>query len=509
MRVYTVDQIKEADRTTIERFGLPSHSLMEIAGHRIFETIIKRNPIAKSVFILLGRGNNGGDGLVVARLFLLRNCKVSILLTDELKNCSEDFRKNYEILINVSGVFQRLNILSLNDVERDQLKEIAEKADIIIDALLGTGIRSELKKPYNNLIPLINSFNLSHKVVSIDIPSGLNGDSGSPSPDAIRASLTITIGGGKAGLYSYPAPNFTGDLEIVDIGLPLEITGSPFIEISEPSLYRGKLKRDDLNFHKGNGGHIGILAGSKDRSGAAYLSVLGALKAGSGLVSLISEKFVIEGITKMYPEVMTREINYSDCDEDVFDRVFDKIDTLVIGPGLSEDKTAFEWIGRVIRYWKRYMVLDAEALKLIKGIQFEENKVVITPHPLELSRIIGISKDDIQKDRPKSAIRCAEELNAIVILKGARSIIANPNGDFTINMTGNQFMASGGMGDLLSGIVGGIMYQTGSPYEAARIGAYLHGLAADIAINRRRSPLIATDIAGFISEAMLITGIYE
>ncbi|MGC9043574.1 MAG: NAD(P)H-hydrate dehydratase [Myxococcota bacterium] len=508
MRVYSVEQIREYDRILIEDFNLPSHSLMEVAGHKIFEQIKRRFPGIQSVFILLGKGNNGGDGVVVARLLLLSGVNVTLLLTSDIESSSKDFIKNFEILSQIARDVKNCKILKYGIDDIDFITDEIIKSDLIIDALLGTGIKSELKSPYKEIIHYINSLGVQNKVVAIDIPSGLNGDSGSPMPDAIKSALTITIGGGKTGLFSYPAPLYTQEVEVVDIGLPLIKDIKPVYEISDSLMYRGRVLRSDINFHKGSGGHVGVVAGSTDRPGASFLSVLGALSIGAGLVTLISERDVINRLPILYPEAMVREVDYQKSDDEYFDKLFSGIDTLVIGPGLSRKDGAVLFTKRLITYWKKKMILDAEALNIILDIKFQSDKVVITPHPTELSRIIGISKDEIQRDRVGYAVKCASEHNCIVVLKGARSIIAHPNGDLTINMSGNPFMASGGMGDLLSGIIGGLLHQTDSVYDAARIGAYIHGLAADIAISDNRSPLLSRDVASYIKKAVQIAKIY-
>jgi NAD(P)H-hydrate epimerase len=509
MRVYSVNRIREFDRITIDEFGLPSHSLMEVAGHNLYREICKRFEDINSVFVLCGKGNNGGDGLVVGRLFLLRGCSVSILFAEDISLSTPDLKRNFEILQKVSSRFPNLRIYRYGSDDSRTIERDLFSSDIIIDALLGTGINSNLKSPYREIVGWINSLGLSKKVVAIDIPSGLNGDTGSPMPEAIISSLTLTLGGGKIGLYSYPAPEYTGEVVVVDIGLPLRLDEKPIYEVTDIQMFSGRLKRRDINFHKGNGGHTGVVAGSPDRSGAAYLSVLGALRSGAGLVTLISEREVIDGLTTIYPEAMVRELDYSNTDERYIESLFSGIDTLVIGPGLGREESKKEWVRKLIYEWKGYLVLDAEALNLISGRQFSNDRVVITPHPLELSRIMnGVSKDEIQRDRIGYAVKTAKELNCTVVLKGARSVIANQKGDVTINTTGNQFMASGGMGDLLSGIIGGLLYQTGSPYEAARIGVFVHGLAADIKREEIESPLLATDVAEYLPLAFKRAGLY-
>ncbi len=509
MRVYTTNQIRESDKTTIEKYGVPSHSLMEIAGHKLFDEICKVRPEPEKVLVLLGRGNNGGDGLVIARLFILKKINTSILLTEDVEKCTPDFRKNFEILKNVSSEFPFLEILKYDPSDTELLRLEANESDLIIDALLGTGMKSDLKPPYSTLIPFINSLNLKEKIVAVDIPSGLNADTGSPLPDAVKSSLTLTIGGGKAGLYSYPAPDFTGEIRIVDIGLPVANLSDPYIEITDEKIFRSRLRRNDINFHKGSGGHIGIIAGSGDRPGAAYLSSLGALRGGAGLVTLFSEREVINGVTRLFPEVMTEETDFDNDSEEYLSELLSGIDSLIIGPGLSNENTVLNWTKKVISFWDKYLVLDAEALRLISEMKFDESRVVITPHPMELSRIINTPKEEIQKDRIGHSIRCAQLLNTVVVLKGARSITAKPSGDFTINTSGNQFMASGGMGDLLSGLAGTLVYQTGSAYEGARMAVYIHGLAADIATKSIKAPLTATDVAHFLREAMEKAQIYE
>ncbi len=509
MRIYTVDEIRELDKMTIEEFGVPSNSLMEVAGHKVYEEIIKKFGSKNSIFVLCGHGNNGGDGLVIARLFLIGGAKVSILLIENPDRCSPDFLKNFEILKKVAIRFPDLEIIDFNNFDREILKQRILKSDLIIDALLGTGIRSELKGNYKTIVSLVNSLGVSGKVVAVDIPTGLNGDTGSPVSEAIKSTLTITIGGGKQGLYSYPAQEYTGEVTMVDIGLPLSLIKSPPIEITEENIYRGRLKRKDPNFHKGSGGHTGIIAGSRDKKGAAYIATIGSLRIGSGLTTLISEKEVIEGITQIHPEVMTIFPDFDNSDRDYFSRLFSGINTLVIGPGLSNDENVFIWTERLIQSFERFMVLDAEALKLIKDSRFNDNRVVITPHPLELAKILNIPKEDIQRDRISAAKSCASRFNVVCVLKGSRSIIASPDGRVTINTTGNPFMASGGMGDLLSGIIGGLIYQTDSTYDAARIGTYIHGLAADILVEQNKTPLLAGDVADALREAINRSGIYE
>lgn len=508
MRVFSVDEIRRLDSIIIEGCGLPSHSLMEVAGNKVFQEVERRFGRVKSIFVLCGRGNNGGDGLVIARLFLINGARVSLLLMDEIEKCSPDLIKNYEILKKVSSHLGSLEEFNFNTVDIEDLRDRILNSDLIIDALLGTGIKSEVRGDYRRLISFINSLSVSSKIVAVDIPSGLNGDTGSPVPEAIRAAYTVTIGGHKIGLYSYPAPEYTGEVVVVDIGLPQILASGPLLEVADHNIYRGRLIRRNLNFHKGSSGHAAVVAGSRDKRGAAYIAVLGLLRIGSGLVTLVSENEVTEGITQIHPEVMTRVPDLYRADKEYFSEIFSGIDTLVIGPGLSDDENVLNWCKSLITSSDKFMVLDAEAFRLIGDKRFNDNKVVLTPHPLELSRLIGLSRDEIQKDRIGTAKMCASKYNAVCVLKGARSVIAAPDGRITINTTGNPLMASGGMGDLLSGIIGGLICQSGSVYDAARMGAYIHGFAADILVEQKGSPLIASDVAAAIREAVHRSGIY-
>lgn len=508
MKLVSAAEMKEIDRRAMDDFEVPTLSLMENAGKNVAAAASRMlsDCGGKAVVILSGKGNNGGDGFVAARHLINKGFRVITFLLGEKSEVRGAARENLDKLKEYPREIKSENNLK-------NFKDKILKADLLIDALLGTGVKGHIKGLASATITLLNK---SQKpIISVDVPSGLDADTGKPLGVCVQARQTVTFGLPKLGLFLYPGRDIAGEVTIADIGIPAELLTDEKLKIE--LLTRNKIsllfpeRRGDL--HKGDCGHILVLAGSTGLSGAAALSSLGAMRTGAGLVTLgipeslnpIMEVKLTEVMTLPLPE--TAEGSLSLEAKKRILQMMRKVDTIAIGPGLSTNPETGKLLSDLLVAIEKPIILDADGLNLLNGdISLLKNvraPLVITPHPGEAGRLIGKESPDVQSDRIGIARKIASQSGAVVALKGAATVIANPEGDVWINPTGNSGMASGGTGDVLTGMIASFIGQGFSEVDAARAAVYIHGKAGDIAAEKTGIySLIATDIIDNLPIAM-------
>jgi NAD(P)H-hydrate epimerase len=502
MKLATREIVREIDRVTIEEYGIPGIILMENAGRAVARVVLQEFPQAKRVAIFAGGGNNGGDGFVVARHLMGEGLDVTTYLATDPRKYKGDALTNLEALRRIGG--------KLVELKGDF--SVYEKADAIIDALFGTGLDREVEGFYREVIEFINSQPVPR--VAVDLPSGLNADTGFPLGVSVRASVTVTFVLPKLGLAIYPGIDYAGRVYVVDITTPKFLEdGIPF-ELITYDTVRGILKPRHPNTHKGSFGHLLVVSGSPGKTGAATLVGLGALRVGTGLVTVgiprslnpIMEEKLTEAMTEPLPETGSGCLGRESV-EAVLNIMSSRKTALAIGPGISTTEDTAEFLYEILRRATIPIVVDADGITLIArnlGV-LREVKVplILTPHPGEMSRLVGKTSEEIQRDRIGVARDFSSMYNVYTVLKGARTVVSTPEGGVFINPTGNPGMASGGMGDVLSGVIGGFLAQGYSPQDACVLGVFSHGLAGDLAAKKRgEAGIVAGDVAHLMPKAL-------
>jgi NAD(P)H-hydrate epimerase len=511
MKIATAKKMQEIDRIAIDDYGIPGIVLMENAAKGVVASMFKKFPDIKDkkIGIFAGKGNNGGDGLAAARLLANEDIPVEVYLLTKKEMLNGDAKVNLNSA-EEKGI-KILEITSLDELEA--VKDNILKNDIFIDAIFGTGLTSGVKGYYTDIINFINS---SKKfILSVDIPSGLSSDTGEIIGEHIRADLTVALCLPKIGEILYPAAEYIGELDIVDIGIPELIINNRDIEtnlIEERDAVRILPKRRP-DTHKGTYGHLAVIAGSRGKGGAAALSSISALRAGAGLVTLALPERLNIAFEVGIPEVMTLPLpdtKYGTIDKPAYKILLKFLEgksAVLIGPGLTTNPSTSSLIKNLIKQISCPMLIDADGLNIIADkielLKDKPSPVIVTPHPGEMARIFNKTSKEIQANRIESSKRLAVEYRLYVILKGARTIIATPEGDIYINPTGNPGMATAGTGDVLSGIIAGFLCQGLSAKDSSILGVYLHGMAGDIAAeNMSQTALIAGDLLKTFPEAV-------
>jgi len=487
MYVVTAAEMQAMDRQTIDAFGLPGRVLMENAGREATRFLFNQFPDLKNkrVGVIAGRGNNGGDGFVIARCLNQTGVSVTVYLLTGSKKVKGDAAANLHLLEPLG-----VPVIEVPD-EKAFSHHQAEMADleIWVDAILGTGLKSDVKGFFKTIIDFING--LKKPVLAVDIPSGLNSDTGQLCGTCIRAQATATFGFAKIGHMIYPGAAHTGTLEIMDIGIPPHIVESvgPRQYLVTPRIIQSCLIPRSPAAHKGSTGHLLVVAGSRGKTGAAAMTSMSALRVGAGLVTLgiaeslnaVLETQMMEAMTVPLPE--NRSGFLSESALDVIKNLMPGKKCLAIGPGIGRSEEIQTIICRLIGESDIPLVIDADGLNNLAGrvqvLQQAQAPVILTPHPGEMARLLDTDVAAVQQDRVTCARKFASEYAVHVVLKGARTVIALPDGRVFINPTGNSGMASGGMGDVLTGIIAGLVTQGLAPESAAYAGVYLHGAAAD------------------------------
>lgn len=544
MDIVTAGQMRALDQYTMDQLRIPALSLMENAGRAVAEEILKLcgwSPIPESAaamagpggkdvhggeviltepelthrtdghqhwYILVGKGNNGGDGLVAARHLADAGVQVTLVYAEP-----PDILRGEAAVQRDAAAALRIPTLIYGTDSID-----LRSGTGIVDALLGTGTQGKPREPYATLIQQANRSGLP--IVAADIPSGLDADTGMLNEPCIRARVTVCLAFLKRGLVQYPGAGAAGSIVVRSIGIPSQLASEQGVKVRlltdhtlRESLGIDVSRQRDPDGHKGTYGHVLVVAGSLRMSGAGLLSARAALRIGSGLVTWAMPKALLPCIIGAAPELMLAAASEGEDGEwnaDSADRLLRlaaERDVMAVGPGLGRFKGDTEWLRRLWNETDCPLVLDADGLNIWAEAGNKEGSwghrhepVVLTPHPGEMARLLGISTSEVQQDRINHALRYAGQHNVTLVLKGARTIITGSDGQAYINTTGHAGMATGGAGDVLTGIIAGLLAQGLSGLQAAAFGVYLHGLAGEKAAQHRGDP--SSVIAGDMVEAL-------
>jgi NAD(P)H-hydrate epimerase len=510
MRILNAAQMRDADRHTIEEIGIPSLVLMENAGRQVVAAIeaAYESRLDGRVAVLCGRGNNGGDGFVVARTLIQRGIDTAVFVIGSVAEIKGDARTNLDILGRLG-----LTVVEINDEQTWELhfSEIA-RCSLIVDAIFGTGLRSAVSGMLETVIADVNAAEIP--IVSVDLPSGMSADTAHLVGDCIDASLTVTLAAPKLPLVLPPGEAYAGDVVIADIGIPHEVIDSldgPHVELLTPEQLRTMVAPRAADSHKGDFGRLTLVAGSTGKTGAAYLAAMGALRSGAGLVTVATPASCLPIIASMGPAFMTLDLadDGGMVTATAVDRLLEQThDVVACGPGLGRSANVAEFVRQLLDRATCPLVLDADAITVLADdpgrlTGSEERDVIITPHPGEMARLIGASISDVQANRLEVATDFATTHRVHVVLKGHRTVIATPEGRVFINPTGNPGMATGGTGDVLTGMIAAWLAQLLDAEAACRLAVFLHGAAGDLAENSEgQSAMMATDILDHLGEAL-------
>ena len=509
MKLVTAKEMQNLDRLAVEEYAIPGIVLMENASKAVADTAVEmlRNNGGNSVIVVCGKGNNGGDGFGAARWLANYGYAVTVwYLGADLDEVQGDAAIELAMLQN-AGV----DVLHLVDEEGLFVAEVdCLHSDLIIDAMLGTGFTGELRGNYKKLCQIIN--NSGTEVLAVDIPTGVNADNGTADEDAIDADVTVTMALVKAGMLQYPAKELVGELHVAEIGMPTnllaECNSKKYLLTAEIVSELLPIRARDA--HKGDAGRVVLVAGSQGFIGAAAMATRASVKAGAGLVSLLTGESVADLLAVKLDEAMVHALSedgYNELSSEAVDDIVNKAnaaDVLAIGPGLGTGKRTMNAVREALLQVEVPVVIDADALTALKDHTYILNEMpapkVLTPHPGEFARLTGISIEEINANRLELAAKYAVRWNAVVVLKGAATVIGCPDGTVYVNKTGCEAMATGGCGDVLTGVIAALAAQGISLQEATLCGVYLHGLAGEYAADGKVG-LAAGEIAQFLPQA--------
>jgi ADP-dependent NAD(P)H-hydrate dehydratase / NAD(P)H-hydrate epimerase len=507
MKIVSAAEMREIDRMTTERFGVPSLTLMENAGTAVAEFVLSHYPNAKRIGVICGKGNNGGDGFAAARKLRQAEKDVRVLLLTETGELRGD----------AAEMFRRMGFMPVMATNADQLDadvaQAAFEADILLDAVLGTGFRPPVSGLFAAAIERMNA--QKSPVVAVDIPSGADADAVKPQEGTIaRADAVVTFTSGR------PAHVFSaltlGPTLIAPIGSPPEaIVSSLKLNLITPGEIAPLIGPRPAEANKGSYGHVLVIGGSLGKAGAAAMAGMSALRIGAGLSTVATARSVLATVAGFHPELMTEPLQETDAgtismralEYGHLDELTKGKTVVAVGPGISRNPETSEFVRTVVEKYRVSMVLDADGLNAFEGASNKMNgngrALVITPHPGEMSRLTGRTIPDIQNDRISIARAFATEHSLIVVLKGHRTLVALPDGEVWVNTTGNPGMATGGTGDILTGMVSGMIAQNSKRVaEAVASAVYLHGLAGDVARESMgEQSLVATDLIQALPDA--------
>ena len=509
MYLVSAAQMRELDRLTIEQYGTPGHILMERAGAGATQAFVDffRNALPKRVLVVAGKGNNGGDGFVIARLLKRQGLACEVVLAAKKDDVRGDARRNLRAFLRLRGRVTEVT-------SHDQLAAVQKsltRCDAIIDALLGTGLNAPVqgkgKGLYAALIELMNACGVP--IAAVDVPSGLNADSGQTLGATVQADLTVTFGYPKFGQVFYPGTTAVGQLALVDIGIAAQaikdvLAVSPQTALLTRREMGARIRDRRSEAHKGDYGHLLVLAGARGKSGAALLCASSALRTGTGLVTLAGPKGLVPIFSSVLLEAMTTPLPETaggslKLNRKALLQALQGKSAVAFGPGIgvsAQTKRMTRWL---LKNSTVPILVDADGLNCIAAdvsmLKTTKVPLILTPHPGEMSRLTKTQTTDIQAHRLDIARGFAVQHSCYLILKGARTVIAAPDGRAWLNPTGNPGMASGGMGDVLAGLIGGLLAQGYSPEEACCLGVFLHGAAADaVAEEKGEVGMLARDV---------------
>ncbi|MSO45989.1 MAG: NAD(P)H-hydrate dehydratase [Acidobacteria bacterium] len=511
MRILNAAQMREADRHTSEDIGISSLVLMENAGRQVVAAIeaAYEAELDGRVGILCGRGNNGGDGFVVARTLIQRGVDAAVFVIGSVAEVRGDARINLDILGRLG-----VTVVEIGDAQTWELhfSEISQ-CTLLVDAIVGTGLTSALGGMMETIVADINAAEMP--VVSIDLPSGMSADTPHLVGDCIDASMTVTLAAPKLPLVLPPGESHAGDVVIADIGIPPDVVeglDGPHVELLTQDAVRALVEPRAAESHKGDFGRVTIVAGSRGKTGAAYLAAVGALRSGAGLVTVATPASCQAIVASMAPEYMTEPLAEAG-DGAIVAAAIEAVlelqhDVIACGPGLGRGPGASAFVRALLDRSTVPLVLDADALTVLgdnlSGLEGrDERSIIITPHPGEMARLVGMSIDEVQANRIEVATNMATTRRLYVVLKGHRTIVATPEGHVFVNPTGNAGMATGGTGDVLTGVVAAWLAQLLDAEAACRLAVFLHGAAGDLAEGRDgQVAMTATDVVARLGDAL-------
>ncbi len=514
MKILTAAQMREIDRQAIEELGLPGLVLMENAGREVANLVLNELEIDRDwpILVIAGKGNNGGDGLVAARHLVNQGATCEVLLLGRQEEVKGEALVNLEIARKIGIKITEVPTETLWDKNRHLLKE----AMVIIDAMFGTGLSNPLTGLMARVVEDIN--NSGALVVSVDIPSGLSADTFELIGPTVRADFTVTMAAPKIAHIFPPAEDYVGELYLADIGVPPSLFERPdfsleLVEIESLQPYFGPRPRDS---HKGNYGHLLILAGSFGKTGAAAMAGQAALKMGAGLVTVATAESCLPIVASTMPELMTESLPETvarTISSQALGRMLELVegkDALLLGPGLTTHPETSSLVLNLLERIKNAtipVIIDADGLNIISTrpeiLSSLPPKTVLTPHPGEFSRLSGIPTTEARQRRLQVVPDLARKYRIHLVFKGYKTLIVSPEGTAYVNPTGNPGLASGGSGDVLSGFIASEVMQTGELTRAIVNAVYVHGLSGDLAaaeIGER--PLTATDIIRYLPQAL-------
>lgn len=511
MRIASSNDIKTLDRRASEEFGISGLVLMENAGIRVVEVaenLLPKRPRRKAV-VIAGKGNNGGDGLVAARHLMNAGTIVDVFVMGKPGEMTPDTTVNYEILTKM-----RANLIPLlTDADLNELMISVMNCDLVIDAIYGTSFRGGLNEFDQKIARIVNWS--GKPVVAVDLPSGVEPDTGRVMTEAIKAAWTVTLALPKMGLLVDPGQEFTGTLTVADISIPSHLLTEKNMKdnLITEDMVTPLFKSRQRESHKGNYGHVLVIGGSVGMTGAVVLSSWAALTTGAGLVTTAvpaSQQPVVAGAFMEMMTVPLAETAQKTIAAEalpVLENLLENASVCAIGPGMSRYPEAHAVLRHVLERSAVPVVIDADALNaLASDVSVLKNRqvpIVLTPHPGEMARLLQTTVEDVQSRRLEAVRQAAQEWGVTVVLKGARTIVAEPNGETYLNLTGNPGMATAGSGDVLTGIIAGLIAQGLKPNVAAGIGVYLHGRAGDFSKELKgERGIIASDMIRALPEVL-------
>lgn len=513
LKVLSGKQMQLIDQRCSREFDIKSAVLMENAGRAVYKEVVNyidqyeiKNP---NTLIICGKGNNGGDGFVVARHLVNDEIDTIVICLFEKSEIKDDAKNNFDILSN------SLQILYSKEMSEENFISYIQNADIIVDAILGTGINSNIKDEPQKAVELINQF-AQGIVISVDIPSGVSSDTAQILGNAVSADCTVCFGTVKIGNIMPPAMDFNGNVVVSDIGIPNELINQNSehkINLLTADYISEILPYRTTEGNKGDFGKVFNIAGSRNLSGAGYLSSKSALKTGAGYSILCCADSLVSTYSKMSPDFIYRpydDENKGYISSKNLDNVLEqaqKADVILLGCGIGTNHETVAFVKAFLDSIKDFImpiIIDADGLNcisLLENVQLPGN-TLLTPHPLELARLLKIEKDKVLENRIDTALIAAKKFNATIVSKGSRTIIADKDENVYINSTGNNALAKAGTGDVLSGMIAGFAAQTQEVLTAAQMGVFLHGLAGDIYVEKNNEySLTASELIDYITYA--------
>jgi hydroxyethylthiazole kinase-like uncharacterized protein yjeF len=483
--VYQTAQIRQLETFAKERFGISGELMMQRAGEAALQYFLKRWHGAKRVTVVCGAGNNGGDGYVFAQKAHKRGLTVTVLQVGESAKLKDEAKKAYESCL-AAGVA----------IRPFQFNDNLQQSDVIVDAIYGIGLQGSVRDENRFAIDAINKSLIP--VLAIDVPSGVDANTGSVMGSAVFATATVTFIGEKLGLVTGAGMTYAGDVHCDDLQLPLAlfalVTGD--LERIEMDAFESYLKPRPRDFHKGNAGHVLIVGGEEGFSGAPCMSALAALRVGAGLVTVATHPKHAAFLNLTHPEIMCHGIHTSLT----LKKLLQKATVVVIGPGMGKSLWAKMLLKTVLKT-ALPLIVDADALNLIAERPRKLSNWILTPHPGEASRLLKITTKEVQQDRYAALQKMQQMYEGVSILKGAGTLVAAANARSAVCTAGNPGMATGGMGDVLTGVIGGLLAQGAPLAVAAKMGVFVHARAGDLAAeNGGERGLMATDLMPYLRQ---------